>query len=144
MDPRIAIWNTLHDGEITVVAKENADVVMFVNIPYIRERMKPLGDSFALRLRGFRSFELLDSEGKKKGADLQEDLARNHIEILSTDSESMPVKISTTHGYVLLDFDALEIALDSGGEVSYEEVLKACTEYWDEWSARIPKKEEPN
>jgi hypothetical protein len=144
MDARIAIWNTLHDGEITVVAREGADLVMFVSVPYIRERLKPLGDSFALRLGGFRGFELLDSDGKKRGSDIQVDLARNHIEILSTDSTAMPVKITTTHGYVVLDFDSLEIALDSGAIISYEEVLKACSEYWDEWSARIPKKEEPN
>jgi hypothetical protein len=140
MDPRIAIWNTLHDGEITVVAQEGADLVMFVSIPYVRERLKPLGDSFALRLRGFRGFELLDSDGTKKSADLQEDLARNGIEILSAESATMPVKIATTHGYLVLDFDDIEIALDTGGAVPYEDVLQACSEYWDEWSARAPKK----
>jgi len=140
MDPRIAIWNTLHDGEITVVAKEDADLVMFVSIPYLRERLKPLGDSFALRLRRFRGFELLDSEGRKKSSELQEDLARSGIEILSTESGAMPVKIATTMGYLVLDFDDIEIALDTGRVVPYEEVLQACTEYWDEWSARIPPK----
>jgi hypothetical protein len=140
MDARIAIWNTLHDGEITVVAKDCADLVMFVSIPYVRERLKPLGDSFALRLKGFRTFELLDSEGRKKSSDLQEDLARNGIEILSAESETMPVKIATTMGYLVLDFDDIEITLDTGRIVPYEEVLQASTEYWAEWSASAPKK----
>lgn len=139
MDVRIAVWNTLHDGEITVVAKDGADLMMFVSIPYIRERLKPLGDSFALRLRGFRSFQLLDADGKAKDSDLMEDLARNGTEILSAASETMPVKIATTLGYLVLDFDDIEIALDTGRLVPYDEVLQAATKYWDEWSARIPK-----
>jgi hypothetical protein len=136
MDARIAIWNTLHDGEITVLGRDGDTLVMFVSIPYIRERILPLGDSFALRLSGFRGFELFDSEGRKKSSDLQDDLARNGIEILSTESETMPVRIATTHGYLMLDFDGLEISLDTGRVVSYEEVLHACSEYWEEWSAR--------
>lgn len=139
MDARVAIWNTLHDGEITVVAKEGADLVMFVSIPYVRERLKPIGDSFALRLRGFRGFQLLDGVGRKKSSDVQEDLAKNGIEISSAESETMPVKVATTAGYIVLDFDEIEITLDTGRFVSYEEVLQAATEYWEEWSAQIPK-----
>jgi len=140
MDTRVAIWNTLHDGEITVVSQDGDSLIMFVSIPYIRERISPLGDSFTLRLSGFRSFELRDSEGRKKSSDWREDLANNGIEILSAESETMPVKIATTQGYLVLDFDGIEIALDTGRVVPYEEVLQACSDYWDEWSARIPKK----
>ena len=146
MDPRIAIWNTLHDGEITVVALEGDTLVMFVSIPYIRERLSPLGDSFVLRLSGFRGFVLTDSDGKKKDSDLQEDLAKNGIEILSAKSEVMPVKIATTMGYLILDFDSIEIALDAGRVVAYEEIYQACSDYWEEWSAKAKEaqKKPPN
>ena len=54
-DPRLDIWNVLHDGEITITHRESADVVvMFVSIPYVRRRIQPLGDSFRLRFGGFR------------------------------------------------------------------------------------------
>jgi len=88
MDPRIEIWNTLHDGEITVVAMEGDSAVIFVSIPYIRERISPLGDSFVLRLAGFRYLELADIGGKKQSSDLA-DLSKSGIEILSCDSESI-------------------------------------------------------
>jgi hypothetical protein len=48
MDPRIAIWNILHDGEITAVSEDVGTLTMFVSIPYLRRRLTPLGDSFVL------------------------------------------------------------------------------------------------
>jgi hypothetical protein len=54
-DPRFSIWNALHDGEITIAEREAPEVlVLFVSIPYVRRRIPPLGDSFRLRLGGFR------------------------------------------------------------------------------------------
>jgi len=133
MDTRIAIWNTLHDGEITVLAMEGDTLVMFVSIPYIRERLAPLGDSFILRLHGFHSLEFDD--GKNKHSYLTE-ISKSGIEILSTDSESMPVKISTTSGFLTLDFDRIDITTDTGRSVSYEEIYKACFEFWEDWSIK--------
>lgn len=135
MDPRIAIWNILHDGEITVVAMEDDALVMFISIPYLRERLAPLGDSFALRLFGFRSLAFANPDGKKKEFSVS-DLAKCGIEILSTDSEVMPVKIYTTEGYLTIDFDRIEVALDTGRVIEYEEVEKACFAFWAEWKAK--------
>jgi hypothetical protein len=135
MDARIAIWNTLHDGEITVVALEGDTLVVFVSIPYIRERIPPLGDSFVLRLAGFRSVELADVEGRKKSSDFA-DLSKSGIEILSCDSKAMPVKIATTTGFLTLDFESVEIATDTGRVLAYSEVDRACSDFWEEWSAK--------
>ena len=51
----------------------------------------------------------------------------------------MPVKIAATRGYLVLDFDSIEIAHDTGRVVPSEEFLKAYSEYWDEWSAKAKK-----
>jgi hypothetical protein len=138
-DPRLAAWNALHDGEITVIGREEPDtLIMFVSIPYLRQRISPLGDSFSLRLCGFRSIEFSDFEGKEKTSSL-DDIAKNGIEILSTESQAMPVKIATSSGFLTLDFDALEIRLDTGQLVEYEDLYRASEEYWDEWSAKNNK-----
>jgi hypothetical protein len=112
---------------------EGDTLVMFVSIPYIRERLAPLGDSFILRLHGFHSLEFDD--GKNKHSYLTE-ISKSGIEILSTDSESMPVKISTTSGFLTLDFDRIDITTDTGRSVSYEEIYKACFEFWEDWSIK--------
>jgi hypothetical protein len=137
MDHRIAIWNVFHDGEITVAAHEQAQLEIFVSIPYLRARFSPLGDSFSLRLSGVHAFEFADYEGKMKTSSLS-DIAMSGLEILSTYSISMPVKIATTRGIVTLDFDDLEIHLDTGQAVDYAAVDTACRQYWDEWSAKTP------
>lgn len=131
-DPRFAIWNTLHDGEITVVRQISDRVDMFINVPYIRERIEPLGDSFRISLLGFRSFQMTNADGEIHSSAVT-DLSRGGIEILSTDSTSMPVKVATTIGYLIFDFNDLEISLDTGERVAYETVVKACSDYWDEW-----------
>lgn len=133
MDTRIAIWNTLHDGKITVLAMEGDVLAVFISIPYIRERLAPLGDSFILRLQGFHSLEFDD--GKNKHSDLTE-ISKSGTEILSTDSETMPVKIFTTSGILTLNFDYIDITTDTGRPVSYEEIDRASLEYWDEWSIK--------
>ncbi len=141
MDPRIAIWNTLHDGEITVVSHEDdGTFVMFVNIPYIRSRLKPVGDSFVLKLGGLKSLDFVDFDGKS--IPFIEELKLIQIEILSTDSEDMPISIATTDGFLKIEFETLNIYLDTGEEILYSDVLKAAEDYWNEWEAKSNKAEQ--
>ena len=134
MDIRIAIWNVLHDGEITAVAEEGDTLTMFVSIPYLRRRLKPLGDSFTLTLTGLRRCEFRDSGGTTT-TPLQEALEIGTPEILSTET-SMPVIIATTLGELILDFDSIRFALDTGEATDYETISKVCDEYWTEWQAK--------
>ena len=97
MDTRIAIWNTLHDGEITVVSEVGIGLVtMFVNIPYLRSRINPIGDSFILKLAGVKSIKFIGWDGVAKS--LKEEMSLAEIEISHTDSEEMPITVKTTMG----------------------------------------------
>ncbi len=133
-DQRIAIWNVLHDGEITVAAREGNMLVMLINIPYLRALLAPIGDSFALRLGGFRSAKLKGSDGRLVDLDLAS-LPTCHLEILSTESNSMPVEVEHTMGSLILDFDTLQICLDTGRAVDFSEVHGASVRYWSEFEA---------
>jgi hypothetical protein len=130
-DWRFGIWNALHDGEITVVAREEPDsLIIFVSIPYVRRRIAPLGDSFRLRLGGFRSAGWSNDIGDSYSE--LEDI--EGLEILEAKSDKMPAKIQCAQGTLTLDYDSLEVSLDSGQPISAEEVYRAYQEYWDEWS----------
>jgi hypothetical protein len=132
-DPRLDIWNVLHDGEITVIHRESPDVViMFVTIPYVRRRIEPLGDSFRLRLGGFRGMQFENGIGDTSS---ELDYVEGD-EILDILSETMPAKIQLAEGTLTLDFDTLDISLDSGQSVAYEKVLRVAQDYWDEFAAR--------
>lgn len=131
MDRRIQIWNILHDGEIAAISGEGSDILtMFVSIPYLRRRLDPLGDSFVLTLSGITRLEFHDFDGTRET--LQEQLDIGSPEILSTESDSMPVSIATSLGQLTLDFQSISFALDTGQAVEYEAIGKVCEEYWTE------------
>jgi hypothetical protein len=135
MDPRVEIWNVLHDGEITAIAgEEDETLTMFVSIPYLRRRLEPLGDSFVLTLKGLKRAEFHDLDGTTTS--LREELEIGSLEILSTDSKAMPVNIETTLGRLILDFETIQFAMDTGQEIEYETIAKVCEEYWTEWEAK--------
>ena len=141
MDTRIAIWNVLHDGEITAVAEDGDTLTMFVSIPYLRRRLKPLGDSFVLTLAGVRRAECRDFGGAASSASpLREELEIGSPEILSTESVSMPVTIETSLGQLVLDFESIRFALDTGQDTDYETIEKVCDEYWTEWKAKSERR----
>ncbi len=134
MDARIRIWNALHDGEISAISEDGDTLTMFVNIPYLRRRLKPLGDSFVLTLTGVTRAEWRDSDGRT--SPLREELEIGSPEILKTGSESMPITVETTMGQVILEFQAIRFALDTGQAVGYETIETVCDEYWTEWEAK--------
>jgi hypothetical protein len=137
MDERIAIWNILHDGEITVVSEEGATLTMFVSLPRVRRRLKPLGDSFVLVLEGVRRAECRDFGGAATSVTpLREELETGRPEILETESKSMPVTVETTLGKLILDFQSIRFALDTGQDTDYNTIERACHEYWSEWKAK--------
>src|SRR4051812_30715220 len=134
MDARIEIWNVLHDGDITAISEDGDTLTMVVSIPYLRRRLKPLGDSFVLTLAGVRRAECRGFDGTT--SPLGEELDIGTPEVIKTESESMPVTIETTMGQLILDFQSIRFALDTGQLVEYETIEKVCQEYWTEWQAK--------
>ena len=140
MDPRIEIWEVLHDGEITAIAGEQtATLTMFVSIPYLRRRVQPLEDSFVLTLTGLTRFEWHDLDGSVSS--LRQELEYNITPgIVGTGSESLPVTVETTTGSLVLDFEGIRYNLDTGDEVPYEAIRRGCDDYWREWEKRFADK----
>ena len=137
MDERIAIWNLLHDGEITVASQTSDALTLFINIPYLRRRFEPIGGSFVLKLNGVTAIRFLNFDGKPEALD--EQMQSGRPEILSTESEAMPVVINTTMGQLTLDFERVELALDTGSTISFQALDQAAVAYWNEWEEKAGK-----
>jgi hypothetical protein len=45
----------------------------------------------------------------------------------------MPAMIETTMGRLILDFQRITFALDTGQAIEYEAIVKVGEEYWAEW-----------
>ena len=135
-DNRIRIWNILHDGEITAIEGEDSGTLtMFVSIPYLRRRMPPLGDSFVITLSGLSHIEFRDFDGATSSLRSELD-DTGSPEILSTESDSMPVLVNTTLGFLHLDFQDISFALDTGQSVEFDAIVRVAEEYWSEWQAK--------
>ena len=50
-------------------------------------------------------------------------------QILSTDSEAMPMVIDTTMGQLTLDFEHIELALDTGSPITFQALDEAAEAY---------------
>ena len=155
MKKEIDIWNILHDGEITAAEKgADGSYILFINIPYLRRRLPPLGDSFVLTLSGVKQiiFQVLDNvreiyrlHGVRQimGQDLdnptlslEAELELTTPTILQTESESMPISVTTTTGTLILDYENISFNLDTGQPVEFETIERICREYWDEFNKR--------
>ena len=141
MDHRIGIWNLLHDGEITAVSEQGSNLTMFVSIPYLRRRLSPMGDSFVLTLKGVKKLEFRNFDGKAEL--LADQLNIGAPEILGTDSNSVPVTVDTTLGQLMIDFDSVALAMDTGQVIDFETIDRTAVEYWTELEAKAAKAREP-
>lgn len=132
MNPRAEIWNVLHDGGIVNIEKhESGDMVLTIEIPYLR-RMISEGDNIILTLRRCSRFSMKIWE-----QDLTTDdsslIAHQGTEILSTESEDIPVHVITTLGEIDADFDSFSLAQEDGTEIAFEALRDACERYWNRW-----------
>jgi hypothetical protein len=140
MDERIEIWNLLHDGFITAIERNGDTLTMFINIPYLRRRMKPIGDSFVLTLSGLSRMDFCDPYGEIHS--FAEELGVGVVtgpEIISTDSDSMPITVEFDYGRLILDFQSISFALDTGSPVSLMEIEEVAAEYWQELASRAER-----
>ncbi len=54
-------------------------------------------------------------------------------QILSTESDDVPVHIVTTLGELNLEFDDFSLLLDNGRRITFLELCDACENYWNRW-----------
>ena len=134
MDEQVKIWNLLHDGVITAVQHNGETLTIVVDIPYLRCRMKPVGDSFILQFTGLTCLEYQDYDGMVSC--LAKEVENAMPVILSTDSEAMPVKVNLTTGQLILDFKGISITLENRESVAFETIDRLAREYWHEFEKR--------
>ncbi|MGB5986756.1 MAG: hypothetical protein WBG37_15735 [Desulfobacterales bacterium] len=94
-----------------------------------------------LKFGGLKSIEFVTYDGKS--VNFEEELARIQIEILLTESKELPVSVTTTDGFLKLDFETLDLVLDTGQEVQFSDILEASQSYWAERSAKAKNTEQP-
>ena len=133
MNPRAEIWNVLHDGGIAAInGVIPGDVAIRVSIPYLRKMFSADGEDIIVRLANCAKFTMKIWEEDFTTDDLER-IVGTDTEILSTESEDVPVHIFTTLGELDIDFEAFSLSLDNGRQITFEELCDACENYWNRW-----------
>ena len=139
MNRRAEIWNVLHDGGVAeIVGAVPGEVTIRVNIPYLRQMFSNDGEDIIVHLDNCTSLTM-----KIWNEDVTTDdpkrIASTDTEILSTESEDVPVHIITTLGELVIAFEEFSLSLDDGREISFEELCTACENYWNRWENEAKK-----
>jgi hypothetical protein len=133
MNPRAEIWNILHDGGIAgMEGSVPGDLTLRIKIPYLRQMFSESGEDIFLRLSSCTRFAMKIWEEDLLTSD-PERIVASDTEILSTESEDIPVRIVTTHGAIEAEFQSFALALDDGQPITFEEICGACERYWTRW-----------
>jgi hypothetical protein len=130
-------WGLLHDGGIEAVSGTVPGVISVeISIRYLRQQFP--GEGVGLRI------ELIDCwrfEYQEYDSTPITDIARIVAlgpEIFGFGTGPQPVVVNCVMGTLTMSYGTASIYLDSGEEVSFDELAAASRAYWDAFAVRIP------
>jgi len=128
------IWTIVHDGSIiAIAAMEPSDLVVTIDIPYLRHMFDANGTAFLIRLHQCDRFEYRDYSDSQWTNSFA-DIIRAEPEILSVKADTgQEILITCTEGQLRMHYESCTIALDTGVPVTRDELAAAATHYWQEW-----------
>ena len=137
------LWDVLHDGEITNVSgKVPGDVVLQVDIDYLRRRFSESGDRFEITLQGCTRFTFVpwtDQQAQPAGPTRLD--GTQVVTILSADDAGSFCRVHCVPGTLEVAAENVVVRLDTGRLVSLDELMRVAEDYWREWEANSPSKD---
>jgi hypothetical protein len=133
MKEKIEVWNIFHDGSIVNIQGSLPDLVLTIEILYLRHMFSKDGESILVRLRNCSIFEYQDFDSNTQISNFSE-VATLEPEILSVQEIDGLAQILCVSGNLRIKYKDISFELDNGSSVDIPELDKACNEYWDKWS----------
>ena len=135
---RIDIWDYLHDGTITKIEGNLPDVVVTVDIAYLRNMFPYDGDSIILKIKGcsLAEYKLWDEDSNI--VDISK-IVSLEPEIVSVTEEENHLNITCVEGELFLNYNDIVFELDNGKPISITDIKNASFEYWDAWEKKHKK-----
>ena len=138
-----------HDGTVVQLdGRVPGDLVLRIEIPYLREMFGEGGDAFDVHLEDCSQVEYAEY-GEPPATDLRH-IAARQPEILSVAStpspvSSPPIAVEPAHevglvlncamGTLTLAYRRLRISLDTGEAVAHDRLVAAAAHYWRRWQS---------
>jgi hypothetical protein len=132
-------WGLLHDGGIEAISGAVPGVISVeISIRYLREQFPGEGVGFRIELIDCWRFEYQEYDSTPI-TDIEAIVALEP-EIFGFGKGAHTVVVNCVMGTLTMSYGTASIYLDSGEEVSFDELAAASKAYWDAWAARIPQR----
>lgn len=132
-------WGLLHDGGVESIAGEVPGTVSLeVSIRYLRQQFSGEGTGFRIVLSDCD--HLVYQEYDSTPVENFDEIVGLEPEILGVEKGTYPVIVNCVMGSLTMSYGCASIFLDSGEEVSFDELAAASKKYWDAWAANIPQR----
>lgn len=133
-------WGHLHDGGIEAITGAVPGVISVeISIQYLREQFPGKGVGFRIELANCCRFEYQEYDSVPI-TDIEAIVALEP-EIFGFREGPQPVVVNCIMGTLTMSYEAASIYLDSGEEVSFDELAAASRAYWDAFAARTPQRQ---
>ena len=131
----VELWGNLHDATI-VEATGNVpgDLKLKLEIGYVRSRFSPEGDSFLLTLSNRDLFEFQPYD-EPRISDLQQ-IAQHEPWVVNPEQAEGHIHIYCSQGELFLNYTDYSLQLDTGQEISVDQLEKEFDQYWEEFGNR--------
>jgi len=132
-------WTLLHDALVVGLVRRGGDVDVQVSAPHLASRFDRSCERFVLRLVGTQRFTYRPYGDDSLAIDEFEAIVRAAPQLVEAVIEGDDVVIWGSRGSLRLSYSSATIHLESGAEVSVDQLESVVTEYWREWRARHPR-----
>jgi hypothetical protein len=119
----VAVLNLLHDGSIVEIRRVEGDVLLTIEIDYLRTRLSPPGRAILVRLVGCTACTYEPYDG----------MAASEPDIAEVVRDGDDVRVWGSAGCLILRFTEMSLALDDGAPLTRDALAATARAYWAEW-----------
>lgn len=135
MEEKIEVWNIFHDGSIVEAKGFLPSISLRIEIPYLRTMFPGQGTSFWAHLSGCTHFTY-SAWDRVTPLENPSAIARQEPEILDVAQMGNMAHIVCVDGDLELVYESIRFEIDSGAEITIDELDRECRGYWKNWRER--------
>ncbi|MGW8394774.1 hypothetical protein [Pseudoduganella sp. HUAS MS19] len=134
IDMEFQFWRLLHDGGIDAIRGEvPGDISVEISIQYLRQQFPGDGRGFKIELT--KCSELTYCEYDSAPVAGFREIVALAPEIVSVEEYASRVVVNCVMGSLSIAYEGASVYLDTGEEVSFDDLSTASRSYWSAWLA---------
>ncbi len=130
------MWNVFHDGTIEQIQGHvPGKLQLQISVEYLRERIPDEGNAFILTLQDCSQFVYQEYESNSTEERLPV-IQEKQLGVLNAEKLDRGSRVFMETGQLDLQSESFLLQLDSGRQLSIDELKNVAQAYWTEWQAK--------